>query len=163
SDGRLLLQEIAKNSNQTETKELQNQMEGLFRKIMDKMPYKGIVLSRNGQRVTVNIGSRDGIKRGDQLSAILITNSKRHPKYGFGSYSSSTDLAVPSMSYQAKSSLFPSISASGELWLTSNWTISALMQQSVITVSNPRVGSTPDKLNIGLSKYALFVGYSFLI
>jgi hypothetical protein len=41
------------------------------------------VLSRDVNRVTVNIGSRDGLEKGQVVSVIQIIKLNRHPKFGF--------------------------------------------------------------------------------
>lgn len=82
-DGKLLLQETLKDYPQYETKELLAQVQTLYTKLVQKMPYSGLVLSRQGNRVTVNLGKRDGISANTIVTAILIVKVNRHPKFNF--------------------------------------------------------------------------------
>lgn len=58
-------------------------IEDLYKKIKLSLPYYGAVQSRRGNSVTVNVGLRDGMKAGDQISIIQILRVKRHPKHNF--------------------------------------------------------------------------------
>jgi hypothetical protein len=62
---------------------LKEQLEGLLTKEMRKIPYSGRVLSRDVNRVTVNIGSQDGLEKGQVVSVIQIIKLNRHPKFNF--------------------------------------------------------------------------------
>lgn len=83
TDGLLLLQEAYNGSVQMDTTELQKRTDETLTKLIDRLPYQGMVLSRMGQRVTISLGSTDGIKAGDSVTAVLITNLRRHPKLSF--------------------------------------------------------------------------------
>jgi hypothetical protein len=50
---------------------------------MAQVPYSGLILSRNQNRVTVDLGKKDGISPGDVVSSILIIKENRHPKFDF--------------------------------------------------------------------------------
>lgn len=82
-DGKLLLQETLKDFSQFEIKDVLAQTASLYNKILQKLPYSGIVLSRTGNRVTVNLGKRDGIKANAIITGILIIKTNRHPKFNF--------------------------------------------------------------------------------
>ena len=58
-------------------------MNSLYREVISALPYDGLVLSRKLTRVTINLGQRDGIKKGMTIPVIQIIRLKRHPKFGF--------------------------------------------------------------------------------
>jgi hypothetical protein len=51
--------------------------------LLKKIPYAGIVLSRQGTRVTVNLGRRDNVVPDQILPVIQIIKLNRHPKFNF--------------------------------------------------------------------------------
>src|SRR5208282_1436782 len=55
----------------------------LLSEIVARLPYSGRVLSRDANRVTVNLGSRDGVQPGQILSVIQIIQAQRHPVFNF--------------------------------------------------------------------------------
>jgi hypothetical protein len=57
------------------TKETHN----LIAELIGNLPYQGWVVGKKGRLVTLNYGSSQGAKVGDELDVILITNIKRHP------------------------------------------------------------------------------------
>lgn len=83
SDGKLLLQETLKDHTQFETKDLLAQTKSMHDKLVQKLPYSGIVLSRTNNRVTVNLGKKDGIAPNTVITAILLIKATRHPKFNF--------------------------------------------------------------------------------
>jgi hypothetical protein len=83
SDGKLLLQETLRNHPHFEVKEIASQARNLFHKLRQGLPYQGKILSRAGQRVTLNLGKKDGVTPGQILTAVLVINIKRHPKFWF--------------------------------------------------------------------------------
>jgi hypothetical protein len=224
--------------------------------LLKKIPYEGRILSRDGNRVTVNLGKLDGLQNDQTVSVIQIISATRHPKFHFlistekeilgkvkiakvddtlsfgiivterekgaiqkdakisgldfvtystanpyvnpeeGQVSSRPDSDVsfgknpqvwvpkdpPSFGrvgaqlglamftesadlesgpLEAKNSYAPNILLDGELWLTSNWTVSALVHQGIISIDNPRSGSSPTQLNQSFSRYELLAGYTF--
>ena len=66
-----------------ETAEVESQFRYLFANLKNQVPYRGMVLSRRGQQVTVNIGSQSGLKPNDQLTVIQLIKLNRHPKLNF--------------------------------------------------------------------------------
>lgn len=82
-DGKLIAQEILKDHPRYEIPELKVQVQELLKKLLRKIPYSGIVLSRQGNRVTVNLGRVDGITQNQVLSVIQVIKANRHPKFGF--------------------------------------------------------------------------------
>ncbi len=83
ANGTLFSQESVANFQKLELKEVKREGSTLLSKLMDHMPYRGFVLSRRGQDVTVSLGKLDGAQVGDELTVILITKLNKHPKYGF--------------------------------------------------------------------------------
>lgn len=83
SDGLLILQETLKDFKQYELRDILNQTESLYNKLVQKMPYSGIILSRQNNRVTLNLGKRDGLAPGTIVSAVLLIKANRHPKFNF--------------------------------------------------------------------------------
>lgn len=82
-DGRLLIQESAENIDRFETSDIKDQFIILYRKLMRKMPYAGIIMSRKGNLVTMNFGSLHGAKEGEEINSIQILKVLRHPKLNF--------------------------------------------------------------------------------
>lgn len=82
-DGQLFAQEQALKLTQFEIKDLQSKMAELYGKIITKIPYQGLVLSRSGTRVTVNLGKKDGVAKDQVVSAVQIIKLNRHPRFGF--------------------------------------------------------------------------------
>ncbi|NJM10063.1 MAG: hypothetical protein HC883_04020 [Bdellovibrionaceae bacterium] len=82
-DGKLLSQAILKDYRQFNINDLKEQTQRLLAEIVARIPYSGRVLSRESNRVTVNLGAQDGIQRNQMLSAIQIIKVHRHPKFNF--------------------------------------------------------------------------------
>ena len=82
-DGKLLAQEVLKDHPRFEIPELREQVNLLYKKVISRLPYDGTVLSRQGNRVTVNLGKADGIVKDQIVTAIQIIGVTRHPKFNF--------------------------------------------------------------------------------
>ena len=82
-DAKLLAKATLKDATRFDVAELKVQMEDLLQKVTAQIPYQGRVLSRDGQRVTVNIGRKDGLQAGQILSVVQIIAVTRHPKFNF--------------------------------------------------------------------------------
>ncbi len=82
-DGKLLSQAILKDYKQFNLSELKVQLQRLLTEIVSRLPYAGRVLSREANRITVNLGLRDGLQSGQMLNVIQIIKSQRHPKFNF--------------------------------------------------------------------------------
>lgn len=82
-DGRLLAQESFKDNPRTEIPVLREQIKSLYAKLVAKLPYQGLILSREGNRVTINLGKSDGLRKDQTVSAVQIISVQRHPKFGF--------------------------------------------------------------------------------
>jgi len=83
ADGRVLLQEELQNHKRFEIADINRQVQGLFEKIVHKLPYQGLVMSRQANRVTLNLGKKDGIQEDQTLVIAQIVNVTRHPKFDF--------------------------------------------------------------------------------
>ncbi len=66
-----------------EIKELEHKVEQLWSNLKSRLPYAGMILSRKGQLVTINLGKSSGYKEGDEISVIQILKIERHPKFKF--------------------------------------------------------------------------------
>ncbi len=62
---------------------LKEQLDTIQAQIQQKIPYSGLVISRQGNRVTVNIGKQDGIQKDQIVSVIQVIKLNRHPKFNF--------------------------------------------------------------------------------
>ena len=54
----------------------------MLKDVLKKIPYDALVLSRQGNLITVNLGKKDGIEKGKVLTVIQIIKEQRHPKFG---------------------------------------------------------------------------------
>ncbi len=256
-DHKLLAQAEERNISNFEVPELQKKVKDLFSQIVKKIPYDGIVLSRQGEMVTINLGKNDGIEPDKVLSVVQIIKLNRHPKFhflinsekeilgkikvlkvdetlSFGKVvtekekgvvqknskisgvdfvkyhhtSTLTDSSVDqdqlmgrpdalvsfgkgatawlpkktptfglayaglgnsfysynvqeTESLNADSFFNPNIFLGGELWLSPNWTLHAGLRQGIISIGNPKSGSTPDDLSASMSLYEFLIGYKF--
>lgn len=66
-----------------EISEVGRQLDLLTEKLLSRLPYQAVITSRQGQTVTLNAGTRHGLRPGDELYVILITGVERHPKFHF--------------------------------------------------------------------------------
>lgn len=82
-DGKLLSQAILKDYKQFNTEDVKEQLQKLLGEIVSRLPYSGRVLSRESNRVTVNLGARDGVQKNQLLSVVQIIQAHRHPKFNF--------------------------------------------------------------------------------
>lgn len=82
-DGHLIAQELLKDHPRTEIPQLREQIRVMYNRLVNKLPYQGMILSRQNNRVTINLGKSDGLKKDQTVSAVQIISVKRHPKFGF--------------------------------------------------------------------------------
>lgn len=82
-DGKILSQEIVRDYSRFELTDVKAVATGMYRKLVDTIPYEGLLLSRQGTRVTMNLGKSDGIRVDQMISVIQIIGENRHPKFGF--------------------------------------------------------------------------------
>lgn len=257
-DGKLLAEAQVKDLQRGDLSEAKQQLSELFSQIVKKIPYSGRVMSRQGNRVTLNLGQRDGVEKDQVLSVIQILNLSRHPKFNFivsaekeilgrvkilkvdetlcfgaivaekekgaiqrdakiapldfvtypdagllegnseearlagqldnqVSFGNAPTAWVPQKeptygqisalvgldmfngstrltSYgglETDSMFNPAIALTGELWLTSSFTLRAILRQAIISVDNPRAGAQPSDLSLNLSYYEMTFGYNF--
>lgn len=258
-DGKLLAQDIVKDLPRFETAEVREQIKSMYRKVVSKLPYQGLILSRQNNRITINLGKSDGLVKDQTVTAIQIISIQRHPKFNFlvssdkeilgrikilkvddslsfgaivsekergaiarfakisaledvnygepsglnpetdrdvrnrsdagvafgkdarewvpaeppsfgqvaltlglGSFGNTSNLEG-SECCEAKTSIYPSLGVQGELWINPRWAARLELTQGVISTDNPREGSSPKDLNQSYSRYALMLGYNFLL
>lgn len=83
ADGKVLLQVDERDINKSDLASVKEEVLKLYDSIFGKLPYDGFLLSRQGERVTMNLGRLDGIQENQILSAIQIIKLERHPKFNF--------------------------------------------------------------------------------
>jgi hypothetical protein len=83
SDQQLLAQESINAIQRFDTEGVKKQSNDLLERLLKKIPYNGLILSRQGTRVTLNLGTKDGINVNQMVSVIQIIKSVRHPKFHF--------------------------------------------------------------------------------
>ncbi len=82
-EGLLFLRETKAGLQEFEVAAINKEIALLYKKIITRLPYNGVVLSRRAQNVTVNLGAKDKIRSGDELTVIQILKINRHPRYHF--------------------------------------------------------------------------------
>ena len=83
SDGLLLGQESSKLEKSFTTEQIDSAARDMYAKLIKKIPYDGLILSREGNRVTVDVGSLDGISKDTIITVDQIISLNRHPKFHF--------------------------------------------------------------------------------
>lgn len=78
--GWILLEESFQDINTFEISKLRQSFVEMYHNIKNKLPYRGYVLSRRGLDVTLNLGSVNGVKLGQELTLAQILKLNRHPK-----------------------------------------------------------------------------------
>lgn len=79
-EGLILLEESVDDFNAFEVSKLRNQFVQMYANLKNKLPYRGYVLSRRGQDITVSVGTLNGVKVGQEISLAQIIKLNRHPK-----------------------------------------------------------------------------------
>ena len=82
-DGELLAQEVLRDHPKFQLADFKEQVHQLYGRLIGKIPYQGLILSREQNRVTINLGQSDRIHVGQMLTAVQILNIQRHPKFHF--------------------------------------------------------------------------------
>jgi hypothetical protein len=82
-EGLPLLQESVTDYQGFDLNDVRSEVKRLFDQIKAKMPFRGVVLSRRAQNVTINLGSAYGLKPGMNVSIVQILKINRHPKLKF--------------------------------------------------------------------------------
>jgi hypothetical protein len=83
SDGKLLVEDKTDNISQFRTSEIEATTAEHYHRLINRLPFKGLVLSRQGQGVTIDLGLRDGLRKDMVLSIEQILSLKRHPRFNF--------------------------------------------------------------------------------
>ena len=81
--GQPLIQETYEDATTFEISKYQQVISELYTTIKNKLPYKALISSRRGQKVTLNAGKVAGLNVGDKLSVAQILKLQRHPKLKF--------------------------------------------------------------------------------
>lgn len=81
--GKLLLTETLEDYQGFSVDDISEQVRNLYKKIKQRLPYDGLITSRKGQLVTVNLGTADAVNVGDNLTIFQIVKIERHPKFNF--------------------------------------------------------------------------------
>ncbi len=82
-DGLLLSQENLTDYAGFEITDLRNQLITQYGKLKAKLPYSGVILSRKGQQITVNMGAQQGVRENSEVSVIQVIKLDRHPRFKF--------------------------------------------------------------------------------
>lgn len=83
NSGQPLLQEELTDYQRFEIADLEKEVQRMYERIKSRLPYRGMILSRRGQDVTINLGYKNGLKNNDEISVIQILKVNRHPKLKF--------------------------------------------------------------------------------
>ena len=83
ADAKLFAKAELKGSAKFAIDDLKPEVSKLYGELRSRVPYNGTVMSRDGQRVTINLGKRDGVATEQELTAIQIIKLNRHPKFHF--------------------------------------------------------------------------------
>lgn len=81
--GKLLIREEYQDAKLFEIARVNDVITKLYTAIKAKLPYSGYITSRNGNNVTVNIGTRSGLRNGDTITIAQVLKINRHPKLHF--------------------------------------------------------------------------------
>ncbi len=82
-DQKLLSQEQVTEYQRFDVESVKKQAQFMVDNLLKKIPYSGVITSRQGTRVTVNLGRQDGITPDQVLTVIQIIKVTRHPKFNF--------------------------------------------------------------------------------
>ncbi|MES2855371.1 MAG: hypothetical protein V4692_05890 [Bdellovibrionota bacterium] len=82
-------------------------------------------------------------------------------QFGLGTYGSS--LSENGTTTEGSSMFYPNAILNGELWLNPNWIAKMELRQGIASTSNPDSTSSASTLNHLVSRYALGIGYNFLL
>ena len=83
ADGRAFLKAEKRDIQNFEVSELKKTLSDLYLQVRRSIPYHGLLQSRAGQDVKINIGADFGVKVGDSVSVIQFIGLRRHPKLDF--------------------------------------------------------------------------------
>lgn len=82
-DGKVFSQEILRDHPRFELAEIRERVGELYRKLVSRIPYDGLLLSRQGNRVSLNLGKSDGMTKDQIVTVVQIISVNRHPKFNF--------------------------------------------------------------------------------
>lgn len=82
-DGNLLLEDSSAEFPIFELDLVKSEYLKSLNNFFSKLPYDGVVLSRRGQQVTINLGSKHGLIPQTEVEVIQILKVNRHPKLSF--------------------------------------------------------------------------------
>jgi len=82
-EGLLTAQDSIEDFQGFEVADLRVQLETLYKRILNKLPFQGQILSRRANLLTINVGQSVGFKEGDVLNVVQIIKINRHPKFKF--------------------------------------------------------------------------------
>lgn len=83
TNGLLLAEEELQNTEKSDIQTVRLLTRNLLSRIISRIPYQGLVLSRQENRVTVDVGSKDGVEEGQIVEVVQIFSASRHPKFQF--------------------------------------------------------------------------------
>lgn len=81
-DGKMIAQEVIRDHARYELADVKAVTSNMYKRLIRTIPYDGLILSRQGTRVTLNLGKSDGLRAGQSVSVIQIISENRHPKFG---------------------------------------------------------------------------------
>jgi len=82
--------------------------------------------------------------------------------FGLGRYKNTLSLDTP-VSYESKSSMYPTITLFGEMWINPEWYVHASLSQGTGDLTNPVPGGSPGDVSTNMGQYSLDVGYNLLL
>ncbi len=82
-EGYPLVQESRSIPKSDSLEDIQRNFKNLYEMTRNRLPYDGVILSRNGQNVTLSMGKNYGLQVGHQVDVIQILKVNRHPKHHF--------------------------------------------------------------------------------
>lgn len=81
-DGKMIAQEVVRDHSRYELADVKAVTSNMYKRLIRTIPYDGLILSRQGTRVTLNLGKADGVRAEQSVSVIQIISENRHPKFG---------------------------------------------------------------------------------
>ncbi|MCB0349170.1 MAG: hypothetical protein KDD37_10050, partial [Bdellovibrionales bacterium] len=81
-DAKLLAKEDA-NTTKFSSKDISALASTSLDKLLNRIPFHGRVLSRNGSKVTLDLGANDGVAPNEVVNVIQVLEIERHPKDNF--------------------------------------------------------------------------------
>lgn len=82
-DGLPLVQENLVNYKGFDIADVRTEFRRMYTQIKTRLPYKGVILSRRGQQVTLSLGSSYGLRPNMNVTVLQIVKLNRHPKLKF--------------------------------------------------------------------------------